>query len=625
MQITFIFTVFASLAALTAPGASKVLWQIGQTDHSDAEFALAPGHYTNFLQFFGPADHAYYIGLSHAHSDWPYVLPGPLDGWAGSHYRARNHNEWDQMNTLPIGLVLDRVSAKGQCAFIVDLCDVSPDSPPRLRFTVNGADFERDLARGGSVDSLVGDFRSAAPQTVRIEFPVALLKRGYNEIALRSTSGSWCVFDSLRLETPLDFRLAPPSPIVIRSVTAPPHDINGRSRTPATLAVEVYNSNPFGKFQLQINNAPAQSIAVEAGLHKIEIPAPAGQVSVRINSGGHQLYEGRFTLSPSPEATPADYVNQFMGTAHSRWMIAPGPWMPFSMVKISPDNQPQSWCAGYDYSIEHIDCFSHLHEWTTAGLGMMPAIGPLRTHAGLDGKGYSSRFDKSAERAGIGFYEVFLKDSGIKVELTATTRASLQRYTFPASEEARVLFPFLLPNEYEMHVLAASVRRTSSNELEGVVRTYFPHIYGCNQQFDLHFVTQFSRRFDEFGGWQNLSGSNVTIQGGLTEPAEETNGRNGGQVFSNVRELSLSGDCGAWVRFKTTNGEAVEVRTGISFVSAENARLNLEQELAKPFGWDFPAVVANQRRAWNDLFDRIEIETPDAREKSRFYSNFYRA
>ncbi len=76
-----------------------------------------------------------------------------------------------------------------------------------------------------------------------------------------------------------------------------------------------------------------------------------------------------------------------------------------------------------------------------------------------------------------------------------------------------------------------------------------------------------------------------------------------------------AGDCGAFVEFKTRAGEKVLVRTGISLVSVANARLNLEQELARPFGWDFAAVVQNQRRAWNEMFNRVEIETPDAREK----------
>ncbi len=95
--------------------------------------------------------------------------------------------------------------------------------------------------------------------------------------------------------------------------------------------------------------------------------------------------------------------------------------------------------------------------------------------------------------------------------------------------------------------------------------------------------------------------------------------------MTNVLEMNLSGDCGAFVTFKTGTGEKIEVRTGISLVSLTDARENLEQELAKPFGWDFAAVVQNQRRVWNNIFDRVEIETPNAREKTRFYTNFYRA
>ena len=86
---------------------TQTLWQIGQADNSIAEFALAPGDYARFLQQFGSPDHAYYIGVSKVESDWPYVLPGPLDNWGGS-----SNGRWDQMNTLPIGFVLARAAAK---------------------------------------------------------------------------------------------------------------------------------------------------------------------------------------------------------------------------------------------------------------------------------------------------------------------------------------------------------------------------------------------------------------------------------------------------------------------------------------------------------------------------------
>ena len=613
---------------------NQCLWQIGTVDTNDSEFALAHGDYKNFQEYFGNPDQAFYIGLSNPKTDWPCVLPGIVDGWAGSSVNPRNGNEWDQMNTLPIGFVLDRVSTNGRCSFTINFCDASPKNPPRLRVTVNEVIMQHDLLPGGNLFSPNGKLKDIKPQQVEFEFPSALLKPGYNEIALRATRGSWCLFDALRLETSQGFKLAPGSRTVVRSVTAAPYAVSPDKKTPATIRAEIFQKDSPGQLKVKIGNGRTENFALQVGLQTLEIPAPASDVGnatrIRFSADGRSLYETSLALAASPPVTPADYVDVFMGTAHSRWMIAPGPWMPFSMVKLSPDNQPQSWCAGYDYTHEYIDCFSHIHEWTMAGLGMMPTVGPLRTHPGLDEAGYSSRIDKSTERGGIGFYEVQLKDSGITVELTATTRASLQRYTFPTSDEARVLFSFLLPQEYVMHVLSAKVRRVGTNEIEGDIQTDTPDIHlgispRGDQHYVLHFVSRFSRPFESMGGWQNLSGSNVTIKVGSSRPAEETNGWAGGEVMTNVQELNLSGDCGAFVNFKTSAGDAVEVRTGISLVSVDDARQNLEQELAKPFGWNFAAVVKNQRRVWNDIFDRVEIETPNAREKTRFYSNLYRA
>ncbi len=613
---------------------NQCLWQIGTPDTNDSEFALARGDYAVFLQQFGRPDHAFYVGLSRPQTDWPCVLPGTVDGWAGNSLNARNGNEWDQMNTLPIGFVLYRLSTNGQCVFTINFCDASPRNPPRLRVTINGVIFERDLLPGGSAKSLRGNLTGAKPQAIRIEFPASLLKPGYNEIALRTTRGSWCLFDALRLETPDGFKLAPVTRTVIRSVAAAPYAVSSSKEAPATIRVEVFRKDSAGQLNVKIGGGKTRNVTLEAGLQTLEIPAPASRAGemtpIRFSADGELLYETSLALAASPPATPADYVDVFLGTEHSRWMIAPGPWMPFSMVKISPDNQPQSWCAGYQYSHEYIDCFSHIHEWTMAGLGMMPTVGPLRTHAGLDETGYSSRIDKASEHGGIGFYEVRLQDSGIKVELTATTRASLQRYTFPASDAARVLFPFLLPNEYEMHVLAASVRRAGSNEIEGDIRTDIPHIAlgiairATSTTFCI-LCPSSTVPLKPWAAGKIWAAPVSPSRWARARPAEEMNGWQGGAVMTNRQELALSGDCGAFVTFKTSAGEKVEVRTGISLVNVEDARQNLEQELAKPFGWDFAAVVKSQRGAWNDIFDRVEIETPNAREKTRFYTNLYRA
>ena len=594
--------VLAANVAGRAAESLNPLWQIGQADHSGAEFALAPTNYSSFLERFGSPDRAYYIGLSKPESDWPYLLPGPLDGWGGSSGNGR----WDQMNTLPVGFTLAQAPTAGQCALIIDLCDTRPGRPPRLRVTVNGQSFDRDLDAGGSEDSLRGEWQSGKAQSLRIEFPASLLHVGYNEIALRSTKGSWMVFDDLRLEAPAGARLAPPVNTVIRSVTAAPYAVSSSRKTPATLRIELFRAGGPGKLKVAIENGGTRELETAPGLQVLEVSASASasghNTRVELSAEGRVLCETGVSLPASPPATPADYVEPIRGTAHSRWMIGPGPWLPNSMVKISPDNQTAGWCSGYEYSIEQVDCFSHVHEWTMAGLGMMPTLGPLRTQPGLDGTGYSSRFDKATERGGIGFYEVLLKDTGIHVALTATRRASLQEYTFPASDQARVILDFDIPTEYKIHVLDAQVRRTGPAELEGTIQTDVPEVhYNGDQRYNLHFVAQFSRPFDRLGGWQ------------------------GDEIQSNAPALKASGDCGAFVEFKTRAGEKVLVRTGISLVSVVNARLNLEREMAKPFGWNFAAVVQGQRRAWNEIFQRVDIETPDAREKSRFYSNLYRS
>src|SRR5258708_7686775 len=460
--------------------------------------------------------------------------------------------------------------------------------------------------KGASLASLDGNFKSGKEQLVRVEFPASLLKSGYNEISLRSTQGSWLVFDALALETPVGARLAPVVNPVIRAVTIAPYAVSADPPKPATILVEVFQANGPGKLKIEVEHGGSEELATDPGVKVLEIPVHVSTsengTAVRLSTGTQVLYETRLNLVASPPVTPADYVNVFQGTAHSRWMIAPGPWMPFGMVKISPDNQEQGWASGYDYGVESIDCFSHLHEWPMAGLGMMPTKGPLRTRPGLSGRGYTSRIDNKTALGGIGFYEVMLEDTGIKVELTATTRASLQHYTFPASDEARVIFDFLLPQECGTHVLGAKVRRVSPTEIEGTIQTLSSHLwnYPGEQRYDLHFVAQFDRPFDDLGGWHDYEG------------------------FSNVQTLDFSGDCGAFVDFKTAAGEQIQVRAGISLVSVANARLNLEKELAQPFGWDFDAVVRNQRQVWNELFNRVQIETSDQREKSRFYSNLYR-
>ena len=115
---------------------------------------------------------------------------------------------------------------------------------------------------------------------------------------------------------------------------------------------------------------------------------------------------------------PVDYVDPLLGTSDSRWLLFPGPSMPFGMVKLSPDNQGDvpgkvHWKAGHEYTVENITGFSHIHSWTMGGLLCMPTVGRLQTRPGLESdpdQGYRSRYRHDTEEAAAGYYAVTLDD-----------------------------------------------------------------------------------------------------------------------------------------------------------------------------------------------------------------------
>jgi len=288
-------------------------------------------------------------------------------------------------------------------------------------------------------------------------------------------------------------------------------------------------------------------------------------------------------------------------------MLFPGAAMPFGMVKLSPDNKAWSGRAGsgragYDYKIPTILGFSHIHSWTMGGLLMMPTAGPLKLAQGPESgspDSFRSHYRHEAESASPGYYSVMLDDYNIRAELTATTRAGFQRYSFPKTDQARILLVLNVPGEYAMAVKNAVVRRVSGTEIEGESEQTNDAIYTF-QKYKLHFVVRFSKPFDSMGGW---AGSNIT---------------------RNATEIAGQGDVGAFVNFHTNEGEVIQVKTGISYVSIEQARLNLGTEMNR-FGWDFDAVRRNARDTWNNLLTRIEVDGGSETERTKFYTNFYRS
>jgi len=302
---------------------------------------------------------------------------------------------------------------------------------------------------------------------------------------------------------------------------------------------------------------------------------------------------------------PVDYVDLMLGSSDSRWMLFPGATMPFGMVKLSPDNGTLVWLrVGYDYRFHSVAGFSHIHSWRLGGLLTMPTTGPLKVVPGPPAaphRGYRSHYSHDRETATPGYYAVTLDDYGIRAELTATTRVGWQRYTFPKADDARILFDLQIPTEESGYdVVDARIHKVSSTEIEG----YSHQMSHGYMDYTVHFVTRFSKPFTALGGW-------------ISNGPERS-------VVRNVDTVSGKDDIGAFVTYTTAEKEVVQIKTGISYVSIEQARKNLEMETER-FGWDFDAARSRARKTWNDLLGRIEVEGGTETDRTKFYTNLYRS
>ncbi|MGV8877713.1 MAG: GH92 family glycosyl hydrolase [Sphingobacteriaceae bacterium] len=601
----FFFAGVCSLLTGGVYGQDHTVWKIGNADRSTSGMALAPNSYQQFLERdFGWEDRFYLVGFSNPETDFPYVLPGPKDSWGGTGPTSgiRSH-------VLNILFGLPHLPVNGKWNLVVDVLDNEAITPPLFKVTINGISKTFQLT-GGAGLGITGDFSKVRNIKIVIPLTSAQLQNGGNEIQLTTLSGSWLVFDQIKLEgTPT--KLTTPKVAFVRRVKAAGYELkhNGVRFQPLLTDIEYLSGKP--RLTAKLDGKQIFAEVLETGRYQFEIPMPAVKSSLtssyEIFCDGKLLEAGKVRRVPQAITTAADYVTTRMGTAHSRWMIAPGPWMPFSMVKLSPDNQNAGWQAGYDPTIESVGMFSHIHEWTMAGLGMLPVNGALKIKMGDERSpkdGYRSKIDKASEEDSLGYYKVFLTNYQIKAELTATTRAGFQRYTYPKGPDGRVMIDLLVPSEYKYQLQEIEIRKVNDHRVEGFSKQHSPNTWsgGVSQDYTVHFVIEFDEPIKKFGTWLN------------------------GEVKSGtVLQAKNAESAGAYVEFDTHNHQVVQARSGISLVSIANAGKNLEEEISKPFGWNFAAVRLNQKQTWNNLLERVSINSNDSREKMRFYTNMYRA
>ena len=621
--IPLIICFLLSSAPLTG---QSTVWQLGEPDGSAAEFALAPDGYADFLaNDFGWEDRFFAIGRDTLVRSFPYVLPGTTDYWGGTSSLAgiRPH----ELNLL---FNLAGTEAPGDWQLLIGVQDCSPSAPPLVKVTVNGRSREFQLRPGYSEQSLEGKTDDRAGQQLVFPLSAGDLREGGNAVQITSLTGSWLTFDYLELRGPRNAQMVDQGKLFVYGVEAAKYETGSGTDRHQPLLLDIQHLSGAADLSVRLAGETIFSESVTHGRHRFEVPMPAVQAArsdtFEVLVDGQPITAGPIVRTPHPPIAPAGYVDTRIGTGHSRWMIAPGPWMPFGMVKISPDNQQSGWQAGYQPTFENVGTFSHVHEWTMAGLGTLPTNGPLRINMGApddpDG-GYRSRIDKSTEKAPLGYYAVDLIDYGIRAELTATTRASFQRYTYPAGDtQSRVLVDLRIPAEYDYRIEEAYLKQDGPQRIVGYSRQVTPNVWGerhyrkqmiengdeerawddIEQAYTLHFVMEFDRPIQSFETWVDS----------LRAPA-------GRHTFP--APTDLVGVLG----FATAADSVVQVRTGLSYVSIDNAAENLRREIAQPHGWNFAGVRRAQENAWNEILGRVTITTDDRREKERFYTNMYRA
>jgi len=289
------------------------------------------------------------------------------------------------------------------------------------------------------------------------------------------------------------------------------------------------------------------------------------------------------------------YVDPFIGTdGHGHTF--PGATVPFGMVQISPDTRMENWdgSSGYHYSDKTIMGFSQTHLSGTGApeycdILLMPTVGKVQILVGdeNDSKtGYRSSFKHDNETATPGYYSVLLDDYNVKVELTSTARAGFHQYTFPASDSSNIIIDLLNRDR----VLDSEIHMVNDSEISGFRRST-----RWAEDQHVYFYAKFSKPFKSYG---------IAINDTLVDNITDAKGKN----------------IKAFVNYSTKQNEKVLVKIGISSVSIDNAKMNLEAEIK---GWDFNEIREQANDQWNDHLSKIIVEGGTEKQLRIFYTSLY--
>ena len=308
---------------------------------------------------------------------------------------------------------------------------------------------------------------------------------------------------------------------------------------------------------------------------------------------------------------PAEFgrrVNPFIGTGGIPWVCGhnfPGAMVPFGMVRLGPETSSLLLrkralnTSGYFYGDDQLLGFSHTRLVGTGATDgghflVMPAIAPVQPKTFR--KGQTTSFSHSEELASPGYYAVKLPKLKTLVELTATPRVGVHRYTFDANTNPHLLLDVM--NAMGAHKSSEGQLRVrpEAREVEGAVRTFgtFAGRYGG---IKVYFAARLSQPFTSFGTWQD------------------------DVVFPNQATTEGKG-VAVDLAFATTNQpQVITLKLAISHVSIENARANLEAEAGAK---DFDAILAEAQRAWEEKLSLVKIQGGTEQQRTIFHTALYR-
>ncbi|WP_305785869.1 GH92 family glycosyl hydrolase [Symbioplanes lichenis] len=324
---------------------------------------------------------------------------------------------------------------------------------------------------------------------------------------------------------------------------------------------------------------------------------------------------------PPLVAEPAAYVDPLIGSTNLG-NTYPGAVTPFGMLAWSPQTSRGNQLStpapgGYQYTATRIRGLSLTH---LSGVGCSGANGdiPIMPHVGAVASSptadqtdaiFASTFSHANEVAKPGYYKVGL-DSGAGAEVTATPRTGFGKFTFPAGQDASLLFRTSLSEtgseDATVHIDPATRTVTgsvSAGNFCGPQSTDNSHAY-----YTLHFVAQLDQPFAATGTWHD-----TTLTPGSTDAT-------GGSGYSSAGRPNANKGSGGYVTF-APGTTSVNARVAISYVSLDGARRNLATE--SPDRLSFAAIQAGARSAWSARLKKIGIGGGTEDQKKTFYTALY--